>query len=130
MSKNYRDIYEGYYGVRLKCGISSIHHLNWIHGDSNPENLVAITQHLHNKINIYVEEFPRLIKLFSKCCIYNKLIIKQKNLLKLKEYIDIVIQLNQYVKIRNVIKIQGVQEAVNIFGKDVIEEIYDIERTI
>jgi len=124
MGKNYRDIYESFYNVKLRSGISSIHHIDFSKGNSQARNLVAITQELHDKLNITVDKFPKLLKILARCSVY--WLIKNKNLVELKEYTEVYLELNKYIQLRNVIKKNGIQVAIEKFGKELLEEIYII----
>jgi len=128
MGKNYRDIYEQHYGVYLRCGVSSIHHIDWSRGNSHPKNLVAITQDLHDRLNMTVEKFPKLLKLLLRCQVY--WLIKNKNLVELRNHIDVYLELNSYIQLRNVIKKYGIQIAIEKFGIEMIEKIYDLKASI
>ncbi len=126
MAKNYRDIYEDFYGVRLRCGVSSIHHVDFSHSNSQPKNLVAITQDLHNQLNITVEKFPKLLRILLRCQVY--WLIKNKNLLELEEHIQVYLTLNKFIQLRNTIKKYGIDRTVELYGYDLVNEIYDLER--
>ncbi|MGD9679028.1 MAG: hypothetical protein AB7V16_11860 [Vulcanibacillus sp.] len=125
MGKNYRDIYESYYNVKLRPGISSIHHLDFCNSNSHPKNLVAISQELHDKLNITVSKFPKLLKILLRCQIY--WLVKNKNLIELESHIKVYLQLNKFIQIRNVIKKYGINHAIEVFNKNELEEIYVLE---
>jgi hypothetical protein len=128
MGKNYRDIYEQTLNIKLRPGVSSIHHISWNHYDCNIKNLVAITQDLHDRLNMTVEKFPKLLKILLRCQVY--WLIKNKNLIELRNHIDVYLELNSYIQLRNVIKKYGIQRAIEKFGIEMIEKIYDLKASI
>jgi len=126
MAKNYRDIYEQELNIKLQPGIASIHHIDWNHNNSNIKNLVAIPQSLHDDLNIVISKFPTVLKrvLRSKCY-WN---IKLKTLKELSSYVTVYEKLHEYISLKNVIKKYGLDTALNIFDKNLIEEIIVLKK--
>lgn len=126
MSKDYRAIYEKELKITLKPGIASIHHLDQNHSNHCFTNLVAIPGYLHESLNITFAKFSKTAQIVLKAKCY--WLVRTKVLQELQNHIKNYMVLRQYIDLRNVIKKQGIDRAIEIFGKEFIEEIIILEK--
>jgi|GEM_PF-5172062 len=125
MSKDYRAIYEEELGIKLRAGIASIHHLDWNHSNHSFNNLVAIPQKLHDDLNLTFTKMKKtMTSIMNAKCYW---LIKSKTLREMENHIHNYRVLREYIELRNVIKKQGLQKAIESFGKDFIQEIIEIK---
>lgn len=121
MAKDYRYIYEKTLGIKLQPGIASIHHLDQNHSNHCFTNLVAIPQLLHNDLNLTFAKIKKTANSILKAKCY--WLIRTKTLREMSYHIDNYLQLRMYIDLRNVLQKQGLKRAIEIFGKEFVEEI-------